>query len=291
MPTHPAILSCGEMLWDLFPAGPRFGGAPANFACHAALHGARVAMLSAVGDDPRGREATAILRRFGLDPSLVQTIADAPTGTVGVSVDAAGKPTFEIHAGSAWDRIAWTPALETHLAGVDAIYFGTLGQRDPVSRATIRRALAVATSLGRLRVLDVNLRRPFFDAALIRESVAEATVLKLSDDELDAVLAACGVPPGPDPTASLRALLVRHRLDLVALTRGAAGALLVSATEVIDQPGIPTLVRDTVGAGDSFTAALVVGLLRGEPLNTLARVACETAAAVCAHAGALPEPR
>jgi fructokinase len=291
MPTHPAILSCGEMLWDLFPAGPRFGGAPANFACHAALHGARVALLSAVGDDPRGREATAILRRFGLDPSLVQTIAEAPTGTVGVSVDAAGKPTFEIHAGSAWDRIAWTPALETHLAGVDAIYFGTLGQRDPVSRATIRRALAVATSRGRLRVLDVNLRRPFFDAALIRESVAEATVLKLSDDELDAVLAACGVPPGPDPTASLRALLVRHRLDLVALTRGAAGALLVSATEVIDQPGIPTLVRDTVGAGDSFTAALVVGLLRGEPLNTLARVACETAAAVCAHAGALPEPR
>ena len=291
MPTHPAILSCGEMLWDLFPAGPRFGGAPANFACHAALHGARVALLSAVGDDPRGREATAILRRFGLDPSLVQTIADAPTGTVGVSVDAAGKPTFEIHAGSAWDRIAWTPALETHLAGVDAIYFGTLGQRDPVSRATIRRALAVATSRGRLRVLDVNLRRPFFDAALIRESVAEATVLRLSDDELDAVLAACGVPPGPDPTASLRALLVRHRLDLVALTRGAAGALLVSATEVIDQPGIPTMVRDTVGAGDSFTAALVVGLLRGEPLNTLARVACETAAAVCAHAGALPEPR
>lgn len=291
MPTHPAILSCGEMLWDLFPAGPRFGGAPANFACHAALHGARVALLSAVGDDPRGREATAILRRFGLDPSLVQTIADAPTGTVGVSVDAAGKPTFEIHAGSAWDRIAWTPALETHLAGVDAIYFGTLGQRDPVSRATIRRALAVATSRGRLRVLDVNLRRPFFDAALIRESVAEATVLKLSDDELDAVLAACGVPPGPDPTASLRALLVRHRLDLVALTRGAAGALLVSATEVIDQPGIPTMVRDTVGAGDSFTAALVVGLLRGEPLSTLARVACETAAAVCAHAGALPEPR
>ena len=291
MPTHPAILSCGEMLWDLFPAGPRFGGAPANFACHAALHGARVALLSAVGDDPRGREATAILRRFGLDPSPVQTIADAPTGTVGVSVDAAGKPTFEIHAGSAWDRIAWTPALETHLAGVDAIYFGTLGQRDPVSRATIRRALAVATSRGRLRVLDVNLRRPFFDAALIRESVAEATVLKLSDDELDPVLAACGVPLGPDPTASLRALLVRHRLDLVALTRGAAGALLVSATEVIDQPGIPTMVRDTVGAGDSFTAALVVGLLRGEPLSTLARVACETAAAVCAHAGALPEPR
>lgn len=289
MPHHPAILSCGEMLWDLFPAGPRFGGAPANFACHAALHGGRVTMLSAVGDDGRGRAATAILRRFGLDTSLIQTIADAPTGAVGVSVDAAGKPTFEIHAGCAWDRIAWTPTLATRLADVDAVYFGTLGQRGSVSRATIRRALADAKSRGRMRVLDVNLRRPFFDAALIRESVAEASVLKLSDDELAIVLAACGIAQGLDAAASLRALLSRHRLDLVALTRGAAGALLVSASDVIDQPGIPTVVRDTVGAGDSFTAALVVGLLRGDPLNTLARVACETAAAVCTYAGALPE--
>ena len=289
MPHHPAILSCGEMLWDLFPAGPRFGGAPANFACHAALHGGRVTMLSAVGDDGRGRAATAILRRFGLDTSLIQTIADAPTGAVGVSVDAAGKPTFEIHAGCAWDRIAWTPTLATRLADVDAVYFGTLGQRGSVSRATIRRALAAAKSRGRMRVLDVNLRRPFFDAALIRESVAEASVLKLSDDELAIVLAACGIAQGLDAAASLRALLSRHRLDLVALTRGAAGALLVSASDVIDQPGIPTVVRDTVGAGDSFTAALVVGLLRGDPLNTLARVACETAAAVCTYAGALPE--
>ncbi len=284
-----SLLSCGEMLWDLFSDGPRFGGAPANFACHAALHGGLVTMLSAVGDDPRGHEATEILRRFGIDTSLIQTIATAPTGAVGVSVDAAGKPSFEIHANSAWDQIAWTPALETRLADVDAIYFGTLGQRSPISRATIRRALAVAKSRGLPRMLDVNLRRPFFDAALIRESVAAASVLKLSDDELDEMLTACGLTPGRDPSDSVRALRVRFDLDLVALTRGPAGALLVSATEVIDQPGIPTVVRDTVGAGDSFTAALVVGLLGADSLQTIARVACETAAEVCTYAGALPE--
>lgn len=287
---QPTILSCGEVLWDLFPAGPRFGGAPANFACHAALQGSRVALLSAVGADAPGREAAAILQRFGVDTSLLQRIVDAPTGVVSVSVNDAGKPSFVIHAGSAWDRIAWTPELETRLAAVDAVYFGTLGQRGEISRTTIQRALQVAQARGIPRVLDVNLRRPFFDAALIRASVSHASVLKLSDDELAEVVGACGVARERTPADTLRALLAHSALELVAMTRGADGALLVSSTEIIDQPGIPTVICDTVGAGDSFTAALVVGLLRGVSLATIARVACETAAAVCAHAGAVPEP-
>ena len=110
-----AILSCGEVLWDLFPDGPRFGGAPANFACHAARLGAQVSLLSAVGDDTRGHEAIAILQGFGIAPSLIRVIADAPTGAVGVTVDAAGKPSFEIRAGAAWDQITWTPELATAL--------------------------------------------------------------------------------------------------------------------------------------------------------------------------------
>ena len=142
--TKPQILSCGEVLWDLFPEGARFGGAPANFACHAAILGGDVTMLSAVGSDARGDEAIAILGAFGIDTSLVQRIADAPTGSVGVNLDAAGKPDFEIHADSAWDRIAWTGAIEAHLAKADAIYFGTLGQRSAASRATIRRAMVLA---------------------------------------------------------------------------------------------------------------------------------------------------
>ncbi len=283
------ILSCGEVLWDLFPDGARFGGAPANFACHAALLGAKVSLLSAVGDDARGREAIAILQGFGLDTSLIPPLADVPTGAVGVTVDAAGKPNFEIRGGAAWDRITLTPELEARLATVDAVYFGTLGQRSEMSRSTIQRALSAAKARGIVRVLDVNLRQPYFNAALIRESVGRSTILKLSDDELDEVAAACGVTREANPVATLRALLARHQLDLVALTRGAAGALLVSATEVVDQPGIPTVVCDTVGAGDSFTAALVVGLLRGDPLSTIAHTACEIAAAVCAQPGAVPE--
>jgi fructokinase len=284
----PTILSCGEVLWDLFPDGPRFGGAPANFACHAALLGAKVSLVSAVGDDAPGREASAILEGFGLDVSLIRRVAAAPTGAVGVSVDAAGKPSFEIREGAAWDQIAWSLELATRLAHVDAVYFGTLGQRSAMSRSTIQQALRAATARGIPRVLDVNLRPPFFDAALIRESIGRATVLKLSDDELAEVTAACGLPYEDDPVNSLRSLLTREKLDVVAMTRGSAGALLVSATEVVDQPGIPTVVCDTVGAGDAFTAALVFGLLRLDPLPTIARTACEIAAAVCAQPGAVP---
>ena len=286
----PRILSCGEVLWDLFPEGARFGGAPANFACHAAILGGAVTMLSAVGNDARGDGAITILQGFGIDASLVQRIADVPTGSVGVSVDVAGKPSFEIHAGSAWDRIAWTGVLETRIAEVDAIYFGTLGQRADVSRATIRRALTLAKTRGILRVLDVNLRAPFYDAALIRESVALASVLKLSDDELPEVAAACGIASDAKSEITLRNLLTHFALDLVVMTRGARGALLVSADDALDQPGIPTKVVDTVGAGDSFTAAFVLGLLRGDAREVILRKACEIASAVCSQSGAVPNP-
>ena len=285
----PTILSCGEVLWDLFPDGPRFGGAPANFACHAALLGAKVSLVSAVGDDARGHEAIAILHSFGLDTSLIRLGVDAPTGAVGVTVDAAGKPSFEIRGGAAWDQIAWTPELEACVATVDAVYFGTLGQRSEMSRSAIQRVLSAAKARGLPRVLDVNLRSPFFDTALIRESISQATVLKLSDDELVEVTTACGMSHGHNPVASLRSLRTRNNLDLVAMTRGAAGALLVSATEVIDQPGVPTVVCDTVGAGDSFTAALAIGLLRGEDLSRVHQRAVDVAAFVCTKAGATPE--
>ena len=224
-----------------------------------------------------------------MDVTLIQSIADAPTGSVGVSLDANGKPTFAIHEGSAWDRIAWTPELETRIAEADAVYFGTLGQRNELSRATIRRALDMAKASGVIRIVDVNLRPPFHDDVMIRKSIELASVLKLSDDELAQVAAACDVELLDQAEQTLRALLDRFRLDLVVMTRGAEGALLVSPDESVDQPGIPTQVRDTVGAGDAFTATLVAGLLRAEPLRSLARAACERAAAVCAHTGAVPD--
>lgn len=245
-------------------------------------------MLSGVGDDSRGVEAISILNGFGVDTSLVQCIGAAPTGSVSVTLDAAGKPTFEIHGDTAWDRVAWSDALAAVIEQADAVYFGTLGQRGSVSRATIRRALGLAKARSVIRVLDVNLRPPFFDESMIRESVALASIVKLSDDELREVASACGVPFSPDPLESLHTLRANFGLDYVVMTRGAQGALLVSKDGEVDQPGIPTTVVDTVGAGDSFTAAFVLGVLRGEDLRETLRNACQTASAVCAHAGAVP---
>ena len=286
---HPTILSLGEVLWDLFPECERFGGAPANFACHAAIQGADVIMLSAVGDDQHGRDGIDILSAYGIDVSLMQIISKTPTGTVGVEVDADGKPTFVIHQGLAWDNLTWNDAIASRIATVDAVYFGTLGQRDPVSRATIRRVVETAALAGIPRILDVNLRTPFFDAEMIRNSVQLASILKLSDDELVEVCSACNISKTDQPEGDLRGLLEFGNLDMVVLTRGKDGAVLVTHEGTFTQDGIDGNVIDTVGAGDAFTAAFLVGELRGDPHDQNLRKSCEVAAATCAHSGSVPE--
>ena len=284
----PKIISLGEVLWDLFPDGERFGGAPANFACHAALQGADVTMLSAVGNDDHGRDAIKILSDYRVDASLIQTVPDAPTGTVGVDLDENGKPKFVIHEGSAWDRIQWHDKIALRINSADAVCFGTLGQRGEVSRQTIRRAIETAASAGITRVVDINLRPPFYDADRIRQSVQLASILKLSDDELFEVCSACGIAQTDNDEAMLRGLLAFGGLEMVVMTRGAKGAKLISADSAIDQEGIPAKVIDTVGAGDSFTAAFLIGELQGAPHEANLRRACKVAATTCSHSGAVP---
>lgn len=277
----PTIISCGEVLWDLFPDGAKFGGAPANFAAHAARLGARVSMLSAVGADERGDEALRLLRQHGIATHLVSTLADARTGSVGVSLDAAGRPRYEIHADAAWDRLAWTPGLDEAIHQAEAIYFGTLGQRDARSRETLRRALSLATGLGRLRMLDVNLRAPFFSAELICESIAHASHLKLSEEEAPQILAATAC-------RSMEHLRERFGLRLIALTRGPEGAWIITAERSLDLPGRCVTVADTVGAGDAFSAALLTSLLRQTSLEDAAESALHLSSQTCTHPGALP---
>jgi fructokinase len=286
----PRIVSLGEVLWDLFPDGERFGGASANVACHAAILGAEVTMVSAVGNDKRGQEAIGILKGFGVDTSLIEIVSDAPTGTVGVELDAAGKPGFTIHEYAAWDHLAWSPQLASKIGEANAVYFGTLGQRGESSRDTIRRALDTAKDAGALRILDVNLRPPFFSPELIRESVEQADVLKLSDDELDSVAHACSISPADNAASILGDIAESFELHSVFMTRCADGALFVSADKIVEQPGIPAEIVDTVGAGDSFTAAFISGLLRGKDAVPLLQEACEIASAVCAQPGAIHDP-
>lgn len=286
---RPKIVSLGETLWDLFPDGERFGGAPANFACHAALAGADVSILSAVGDDSRGRKAREVLASYRIDVSQLQVNAK-PTGSVGVRLDSRGKPSFTIHEDAAWDQIEWNAAIKDLLSQADLVYFGTLGQRSEISRRTIRRCLELAGELGTPRLLDVNLRQPYFDRAMICESIHHATTLKLSDDELEVVAEeTLGLKSG-DPIQTVQALQQNAGLERVVLTRGAEGAFLVEGDLVLEQTGFPTEVRDTVGAGDAFTAGFAVGLLKGDEATTVLRDACQRAARVCSINGAVPPP-
>ena len=283
------IISLGEVLWDLFPDDERFGGAPANFACHAAINGGQVAMVSAVGDDLHGQRAIEILQSYRVDISLIQIIAGSPTGTVGVQVDANGKPTFTIHENSAWDQLAWTDELARRIQSAHAVCFGTLGQRSLISRTTIRRCMETARAAGITRILDINLRSPFFDDAMIRESIQLASILKLSDEELPTVCQACNLSAEHAQLEQARNLRSLFDLEMVVVTRGADGAMLVTRNEVLEQPGVPANVKDTVGAGDAFTAAFVVGLLNRDPHAKNLFQACTIAAKACSHAGAVPE--
>src|SRR5689334_21083086 len=185
MPNRPTIVAVGEILWDVFPDGPKFGGAPANFACTAAeLAGdqADIYIVGAVGPDALGRQAVELLASHGVDTAHVQ-LADYPTGQVNVTLDAAGKPTFEIAENTAWDHVDWLSELEELAALADAVCFGTLARLSPASRETISRFVR-STRLDCLRILDINLRPPFWTEDIVRESLELANVLKLYDAEL-----------------------------------------------------------------------------------------------------------
>lgn len=280
------MVGLGETLWDVFPDGAVWGGAPANVACHAAGLGAESFMVSSVGCDELGERGIAALESHGIDCRHVQRDPRHPTGTVTVSLGPAGDASYVFASDTAWDHLAWEPSLGDLAARASAVCFGTLGQRAEESRRMIRRFLTAAGKA--VRVFDVNLRQAFYSPELIRESLDLANVLKLNDDELPVVAAACGVS-ADDPVAVVRELAERHGLRLVALTRGAAGSLLVADGVVSTRPAEARTIVDTVGAGDAFTAAVVMGLLGGRPLETMHDHAARLAAFVCGHRGATPQ--
>src|SRR4051812_22280306 len=186
------VIGLGEVLWDVFPEGAKFGGAPANFACHAATLGAEVCMVSRVGPDELGGNAVAALRGNGVNADHVAIDPDHPTGFVKVELDAAGKPRFEITEGVAWDHIAWSDDLGALAARADAVCFGTLCQRGETSRRTIRRFLE-GTKPECLRIFDINLRQHYYDEKVVRDSLGLANVLKLNDEELPVLSSLCGL--------------------------------------------------------------------------------------------------
>lgn len=278
----------GDGLWDLFPDGPRFGGATANYACHASILGGEVFMVSGVGKDDRGQALLEVYQKHGVNTELIQELDDFHTGIVTVELTENGLPTFTIGENAAWDNWVWNDEIEQKVKSADALYFGTLGQRGQSARDGIRQALEIAKASQIRCILDINLRAPFYDDTLIRESVTLCTVLKLSDEELERVTQACELDSSLGDTAILDALRAKFGLDFVVMTRGAEGAVLISEQGVVEQPGVPAKVVDTVGAGDSFTASMTLGLLNHKDYSEILGEACEVAAGVCSHAGAVP---
>ena len=282
------IVGLGEILWDVFPDGARFGGAPANFACTAAglaAGFARVSMAGAVGRDDLGRRALAEFSSRGVDVAAVAILPE-PTGRVDVTVDAAGHASYVFASDCAWDNVPWSDSLERLAAATTAVCFGTLSSRGATSLATIRRFLAAVPSPA-LRILDINLRPPFWSPDVVRDSLPRANIVKCNDDELPVVAEILGLSGSPE--AILRQLVSSHALRLAALTRGTKGSLLVTADgSASDLPGTPVEVVDTVGAGDAFTAAVTLGLLAGWPLSKLHAHAERVAAYVCTQRGGTP---
>ena len=243
-----------------------------------------VTMVSGVGDDELGAKAIDALRSHGVSTTFVQTKAN-PTGQVFVNLDSQGRASYEFASNTAWDNLSWSEELDSHAKQMDAICFGTLGQRSEESREIIQRFVTSARA-DCLRVFDINLRPPFFEEASILESLRLANVLKMSDEELPMLQKLCGCN-GSDVDV-MNDLARRFELIVVALTRGPDGATLIREGEKSIQSGVPCKLVDTVGAGDAFTAALVLGLLNGQDLDEINKSACEVASFVCSQSGATP---
>lgn len=283
----PRVIGIGEVLWDCAPDGKHLGGAPGNFAYHVNAQGISAVPASAVGEDDLGEELLAALRTHGIDTTFIPKLADYPTSTVDVELNE-GKPTYTIHENVAWDHIPASDALLEAAKGADALCYGTLAQRDADSRETIRLALE-ASRPDCLRIFDVNLRQSFYNAETVDGGLRLATAFKLSDEEILKVAQMLDLPS--DETAFGDALFERFGdLSLLIVTRGDSGSLLRRRDgETSPHEGVKAKVSSTVGAGDSFTAGVVVALLKGRSLAEAHDFAARLAAFVVSQPGAMPE--
>lgn len=280
------VVGLGELLWDLLPSGKQLGGAPANFAYIGSLFGNRGVIASRVGADALGDAAVDLLTTLNLEDRCVQRDHSHVTGSVGVEIDDHGQPTFTIFENVSWDHLEWTTDWQKLAAEADIVCFGSLAQRSPDSRRTILRFLK-GTRDEALRIFDVNLRQNYFSPEVLRESLALADVAKLNHAELPVVLSNCGLPVRAE-LENARALRQEFDLDLVCVTRGVNGSLLVSESDINAHPGYKVTVSDTIGAGDAFTAALAHHFAQGASLAAINIIANRVGSWVASVPGATP---
>lgn len=280
------VVGMGEALWDVLPEGKKIGGAPANFAYHVSQFGLPSCVVSAIGDDALGKEIIENFTSKGLD----QLIAEVPypTGTVQVEIDQTGIPLYDIKENVAWDNIPYTEHLDALAKRTKAVCFGSLAQRNVVSRETINHFLdTMPKDDDSLIVFDVNLRQGFYNKEILCKSMQNCNILKINDEELITVSRMFGYP-GIELQDKCWILLGKYNLKMLILTCGINGSYVFTPGNVSFQPTPKVEVADTVGAGDSFTAAFIASILKGKSVTEAHTIAVKTSAFVCTQKGAMP---
>lgn len=280
------VVGMGEALWDVLPEGKKIGGAPANFAYHVSQFGLPSCVVSAIGDDALGKEIIENFTSKGLD----QLIAEVPypTGTVQVEIDQTGIPLYDIKESVAWDNIPYTEHLDALAKRTKAVCFGSLAQRNVVSRETINHFLdTMPKDDDSLIVFDVNLRQGFYNKEILCKSMQNCNILKINEEELITVSRMFGYP-GIDLQDKCWILLGKYNLKMLILTCGINGSYVFTPGNVSFQPTPKVEVTDTVGAGDSFTAAFIASILKGKSVTEAHTIAVKTSAYVCTQKGAMP---
>ena len=278
------IVGIGEILWDMLPQGKQLGGAPANFAYHVCRLGGNGWAVSAISDDPLGNEINEILSTKKLHTALAQV--SSPTGTVQVTLDAAGVPSYDITENVAWDMIPFSATLEKMAEETEAVCFGTLAQRAEISRNTIMKFISCMPEES-LKVYDINLRQNYYSKEIISTSLEVSDILKINDEELETISVLFRLEGTQEERC--RTLIDSFDLKLVILTKGAEGSDVVTKDSVHSVVPEKITVADTVGAGDAFTAAFIVSYLRGDSIEESHKKAGEVSSYVCMKSGAMPD--
>lgn len=279
------VVGLGEVLWDMLPEGRKIGGAPVNFAYHAGQFGIDTMAVSAIGNDKLGEDTIAEMN--GKHLNHIFPSVPYPTGSVQVSLDEKGVPAYDIKENVAWDNIPFTNEIESVARNCQAVCFGSLAQRNTVSRNTIRKFIE-STPSGCIRIFDINLRQNFYTSNVIHDSLEHCNILKINDEEIMLVSRMFNYDSSNIENVC-RTIMEDFSLEMVILTCGTKGSYIFTNGGVSFMPTPKVNVADTVGAGDSFTGSFCAAILRGLPVAEAHKKAVEVSAYVCTQNGAMPE--
>ena len=274
----------GEVLWDVFANEKKIGGAPLNVALRMKTLGCEVAMISCVGNDEDGKAIIDQVKSLGLETAAIITSEEFPTGLVNVTVNERGSASYEISYPSAWDKIVLNDFAKKTALDADVLIYGSLVCRDEVSRKSLEELLQTKA----YKVFDVNLRKPHYSYEMLEQLMHSSHFIKFNDEELLEITQEMK-SPSVSLEDNMHFIAERTKVTAMCVTRGKHGALLMWKGQIFENAGYPVEVADTVGAGDSFLAALITSLLTGKEPQQAIDFACAVGALVAEAPGANPE--